>query len=1033
MFSSPRFALPHLRARFIVISLGFIALLSFFAFDAQAQQLSGIRSPVEKKELAGQELSARARAARGQAPLNRLYEHIKVLPSKVRRLPALAEREVQDAGSEKRLRIGEVRAFQQPVKVSTDSTFYSVAEGDVRVLGVVTEGARYTRVHFTGMSLPTGARVFVYSLENPEEFYGPYEGSGPSGDGTFWTPPMEGEGVVIEYFTPDGADDSAAATPFQVSEVSHIFSDPLARAGANEKAAANSTAGACNLEVTTEWAEVAKSVGELQFTSGGGEYLCTGTLLNNQANNFTPYLLTANHCFSTQVEAQTLRVYWNYNSGDTPPGNTPRTDGATLLATGTTSDFTFVVLTGSLPGGLYFSGWDASTQISAATPVTGIHHPKGSHKRISFGATNSNCVSGLPGPCSNYTGVTWNSGTTEGGSSGSGIWTGSAASPQLVGTLTGGEASCATPALSDYYGRFSVTYPRIAPFLTTATGTSCVSAITPSSQYFSTSGGAGSINVTAPAECNWNVAASHSFVNITSGPGGSGNGTVTFSVAPNGGGYRAAVIMVGTRVFTVTQADASNPLPGVSINDVSYNEGDFDSSNATVTVSLSAPSSKSVSVQLRASANTAQDGGVDFYPASTGSLTFSPGETTKTFTIPIIGDTKIEPDETFFIDLTGATNAVIGKFRATFTIVNDDVVPTVSLSINDVSVTEGNTSTTPATFTVTLSAPTAKTVKVTYGSAMVTAGVGDDFQLPGGTITFTPGQTTQTITVHVNGDTVAEGNETFKIVLRDPANALLADAEGVCTIIDDEAAPTLSIDNITIVEGNSGQKTAIFTVSLSTKTNQQVSVSYTTSPGTATENKDYMRSWGAILFGPQGTTTTISVNINGDIEYEGDETFFMTLSDPSGATISKAQGVCTITNDDVPQLPLKLILEESGPTPNSVLALEAWLLFRDPFPITSAVNTFNQETTDPTNTRVIVFVTNLQLVQGHGPAVAIINLVDSNNRIWNIASEDVRPVPLFNFTQVRFKLPSGLAPGTGTMKVTAYGQETNSGTIRFRN
>jgi hypothetical protein len=302
--------------------------------------------------------------------------------------------------------------------------------------------------------------------------------------------------------------------------------------------------------------------------------------------------------------------------------------------------------------------------------------------------------------------------------------------------LTGGSASCETPTLSDYYGRFSVTYPNIAAFLTTGTGGSCVSALNQTSQYFSHSGGTGSISVTAPGGCNWTVATSHSFVTITSGASGSGNGTVTFSVAANGGAYRAAVIVVGTQVFTITQADANNPLPGVSINDISVEEGDFDRTDANVTVSLSAPSSKSVSVRLRAFDNTAIGGGTDYYPPSTNSITFLPGETTKTFTIPIIGDTKIEPDETFFIDLTSASNAVISKFRATFTILNDDVVPTVSLSINDVSVTEGNSGTTPATFTVTLSAPTAKTVKVNYGYLSATAGVGEDFQQPGGTITF---------------------------------------------------------------------------------------------------------------------------------------------------------------------------------------------------------------------------------------------------------------------------------------------------------
>jgi fimbrial isopeptide formation D2 family protein len=456
VFSFPRLSSSRGK-RFLILSIASLCLL-VFAPCIQAQQLSvpGLQAPAEKKS-AKQELPSRIRAARGEAPLGRLYDNLKVEPSKIRRLPALEAREIEKEVTGKRVRIGTVRSFELPLKVSADSALYRVAEGEVRVMGVVSEGALYTRVHFSSMALPAGARVFVYSLKNPEEFYGPYEGHGLSEDGTFWTPPMEGDGAVIEYFSPAGTIDSQAA-PFQVSEISHIYRNLFTKAGSEDEA------GACNLNVTNDWLEVAKSVGYLEFTSGAAEYACTGTLLNNQANDQTPYLLTANHCFDTQTEAQTLRVYWNYNTGDSPPASTPFTDGANLLATGTSSDFTFVRLTGSLPGGLFFSGWDA-TPTSLGTSVTGIHHPDASHKRISFGATNSTCSGGLPGPCSNFTNVRWTSGTTEEGSSGSGIWKGSGVGAQLVGTLTGGLASCSNLSGVDHYGSFSATYPNISSFL----------------------------------------------------------------------------------------------------------------------------------------------------------------------------------------------------------------------------------------------------------------------------------------------------------------------------------------------------------------------------------------------------------------------------------------------------------------------------------------------------------------------------------------------------------------------------------------
>ena len=192
-------------------------------------------------------------------------------------------------------------------------------------------------------------------------------------------------------------------------------------------------AGACNLEVTSPWANAAKSVGMLQFVTGGLVALCTGTLLNDSNTNLDHHVLTANHCISSQSEAQSAQIYWNYNSGDDPPPGTPSSFGANLMVTGTASDFTLLRFGGVIPG-LYYSGWDANP-VGSSTSVTGIHHPQGSHKRIAFGATNSNCPAGLPGPCANFSGVTWSQGVTEPGSSGSGIWTGAPDNPMLVGTL----------------------------------------------------------------------------------------------------------------------------------------------------------------------------------------------------------------------------------------------------------------------------------------------------------------------------------------------------------------------------------------------------------------------------------------------------------------------------------------------------------------------------------------------------------------------------------------------------------------------
>ena len=529
-----------------------------FACSAYGQSVPGFQAPDKPK--VQDDTPVAVKAARGEVPFNQMYGHLKLDSTKIKRLHELSPGEQKRKKDEKFLRIGVVRPLLTPLNPLSDSTLYKVAEGDIRVAGIVSEGAVAVRVQFQSMSLPAGARVFVYSLTNPNQFYGPYEGRGASEDGTFWTPAIQGDTAVIEYFIP--AKTNSIKTPFKIFSIAHVYKDMAFEKGA---------AGFCENEVTADWQNVAKSVGRIDFVSGGSVGSCTGTLLNNAANDQKPYFVTANHCLSTQTEAQSVTVYWNYNTGDNPPGGTPQTNGSNLLATGTSSDFTLLFLTGSVPGGLFFSGWD-SAAFNATAPGTAIHHPNSSHKRISFGtARQPNAGNCLPGEqCLR---VDWSSGVTEPGSSGSGIWIGSPSDPggpRLIGTLTGGPSFCGASAsdLWDVYGRFSVTYSSISSFLE---GTACVTSLSSAGQTIPGSGGTGSFNVTAGGSCNWTAVPSDSWVTITSGASGSGNGTVNFSVASNSGPQRSTTIIVGGKVFTVTQnaGGACAPTPisiGQTIN-----------------------------------------------------------------------------------------------------------------------------------------------------------------------------------------------------------------------------------------------------------------------------------------------------------------------------------------------------------------------------------------------------------------------------------------------------------------------------------
>src|SRR5205814_1376519 len=277
---------------------------------------------------------------------------------------------------------------------------------------------------------------------------------------------------------------------------------------------------------------------------------------------------------------------------------------------------------------------------------------------------------------------------------------------------------------------------------------------------------------------------------------------------------------------------------------------------------------------------------------------FAPGQTNKTITVPVNGDIKFEPNETFLVNLSGATNSFIADNQGIGTIVNDDLQP--SITINDVAVTEGNSGTTNALFTLSLSNPSYQTTTVNYATADATATLADnDYQNATGTVTFAPGQTNRTQTVLVNGDTKFEPNETFQVNLSGATNATIADNQGVGTIINDDGAPSITINDVTVTEGNGGTASAIFTVSLSNPSSQTITVNYATADGTATlADNDYQSASGTVTFAPGQTTQTITVLVNGDTKFEPNETFQVNLSGASNASIADNQAIGTIATDD---------------------------------------------------------------------------------------------------------------------------------------
>jgi hypothetical protein len=333
--------------------------------------------------------------------------------------------------------------------------------------------------------------------------------------------------------------------------------------------------------------------------------------------------------------------------------------------------------------------------------------------------------------------------------------------------------------------------------------------------------------------------------------------------------------------------------PSVSIDDVAVTEGNTGTTSATFTLTLSYAYGTPITVHYETADGSAAGGD---YTAASGDVTFGVNETSMTIPIAVIGDRTPESTETFVVNLT-SSDAVIGDGQGEGIIVDDE--PTISIS--DKTVTEGNTGSVNATFTVTLSALYDEDVIIPYTTANDTATAGSDYATTSGKVTIAARTFSNTFTVSVTGDRLAELTEKFLVNLSAPPNAAIADGQGVGTIVDNE--PRISIGNVSLKEGNGNGKNTtafVFPVTLLVAYDQTVTVGYATvAGGTATVGTDYQAKSGTVTFLPGQTTQTITIPVYRDSTLEANETFFVDLSGPSSnAIISNPRGIGTILNDD---------------------------------------------------------------------------------------------------------------------------------------
>jgi len=325
-------------------------------------------------------------------------------------------------------------------------------------------------------------------------------------------------------------------------------------------------------------------------------------------------------------------------------------------------------------------------------------------------------------------------------------------------------------------------------------------------------------------------------------------------------------------------------------------------------------------------------------------------------------------------------------------------------------------------------------LSVDYATTNGTAIAGQDYTATSGTLNFASGETSKTFQIPITDDSTTEPDEIFRVELRNTSTleSLGAPSTLLVTLQDRITVPTLLVTNTTVVEGNAGSTTdLVFTINLSAATGRAVSGSFAVSNAGAfggikcnnNDGIDYVNTSGTFSFQPGTTTFAIPVKICGDTSAEANEAVRILLSNPTGATFLANVAFGTILDDDV----LNMLLEESGPNPNQASAVDAVLGVRDPFRV------FMPEwySAVPQNTRVMLFAQNLQLNPGEPPSQVLVRFTLNNSVILQVPAEDVRPLRESEFTQVVFRLPTGLPPGTYTVQIFAHTRLTNGGTLRI--
>ncbi len=480
--------------------------------------------------------------------------------------------------------------------------------------------------------------------------------------------------------------------------------------------------------------------------------------------------------------------------------------------------------------------------------------------------------------------------------------------------------SSATYTNSDDIAKYGITTDEFAPAVATITVTRTGAVDNAVTVNYATSNG----TATGGASCTTGV----DFVNT--------NGTLSFAAGITSQTFDVTVctdaLFEGNETVNLTLSSPSAPAalgtpnaavltivdndaqPSLQFSSPTYSVGEA-GPTVTITVTRTGAPDNAVSVNYATVAGGTATGGVSCggavdYQNASGTLNFAAGVLSQTFNVSICDDASAETSETVNLALSSPTGATLGTPNtAVLTITDNDAAPTLQFSASTVSVSE---SAGTVTLTVTRSGATGNAVTVDYtlGGGTATGGAacgaGIDYINTGGTVNFASGDTSKTFNVTICNEAVYEADQTFNATLSNATGGASVGTPSVetVTITNDDAAPTIVINDISQAEGNAGTSGFQTTFTVSGASEIGGGFAFATANNSATAGSDYIAFSIPTVVVPANTTRTTetlngaSITVNGDTTVETDETFFLNASSCSNCSLTDNQGLATILNDD---------------------------------------------------------------------------------------------------------------------------------------